>query len=87
MARDVSILFEDIQRAVKRGSFDIRIRKCVISEVSRQVVTISLPALSNHQQKNRLNKPIQVSHGAGAGIIDRVMGTFSAWHSEPPTPL
>jgi hypothetical protein len=65
---------------IKRGHFNLGVCERIPAYFGRQLVPVS-PALSLHQeQQNRLNKTVEVPHGAGAGMLVSMTRTGAVWH-------
>jgi hypothetical protein len=73
-------MFKLSERPIKSGHFDLGVRERILAYLGRQLVPVS-PALSLQQeQQNRLNKTVEVPHGAGAGMLVSMTRTGAVWH-------
>lgn len=65
---------------VEGTTFDLGIRKGMILEIRRQIVSVRTSFLLEKEQNYRLDKPVQVSHGTCARLGSAVPVAYTIWH-------
>ena len=81
---DVAIFFELAERAVECTLFDLGVGKGVFPQLRRKIVSAGRSSLTEEQENDRLDEPINLAHAACAWMISPVPAAYSLWHCSPP---
>lgn len=76
----VSVLLELAQDAVDGAFFDCSVGEGVLLEFGCEVVAGGSTVDFEQEQDQRLDEAIEITHGAGTGIIIAVAWAESSWH-------
>jgi hypothetical protein len=66
---DHAILIQLAKSPTQRSSIDLCVCQGVFLKIGGEVVPVRPSLPLQEQQNHRFNKPVQVSHGTGAGIL------------------
>lgn len=69
---DVAVLFELTERAVECALFDLGVGEGVLSQLRRKIVSARGSPLTEEQENDRLDEPINLAHAACARMISSV---------------